>query len=439
MKKLIFSVITILLLLPSFVKADGGILPPPNHYIYETGQKAAIVYQDKTETLVLSTSFQGDAKDFAYIVPTPTQPQVSKITNDIFTNLESLTMPVYPTGPVPMMGGFGTTGVAEKSDVTIVEEKKVGMFEVKILSATDADALYVWLGENNFIYPADKKYILDDYIQNKWFFTTAKISQDALGGDVQEKIYRGDLTALKFVFQAENMVFPFKISSVIDKNTLPKTLNEPIDSPKPISGSAEIAPPPPDYVPDYGMPITLYILADHKKMINNFNIEYANWISADEIAKLAKDDNGNPWITTKNKMYLTKLNLYLNYSEMDKDLFPDNAPNNEKVGVPSFWEKYSQYILLFGILLFCLFFVLAYWQFTKQKKIVYTICWIIQIISFVLTGLPLTLLFLYAALSPMFYNSGEFLIMPVLFAMPFTMISMIVGEFRTQKSYQLDK
>lgn len=345
-KKILFTLLLITLLLPTFAKADGGLFPPDGQWMYETGQKGAIFYQNESETLVLQTSFAGDAKDFAWIIPTPSQPQVSKISDDFFTNLETLTQSenIYP---IPMMGSASTMSAEVKDSVSIVEEKQVGIYEVKVLSATSASALYDWLSENNFKYPESKKYILDDYITNKWFFTTAKISTNAITANVETKLKQGKLSPIKLVFNTNNIVYPLKISGVAETGHLPS-----FDSYYYGGG-------------DYGQSIELYIFADHKKEVSGYISDYANWIKPSEINKLAKDDNGNNWVSANKKMYLTKLYKYTLTTDMTSDLFPDNAKNNDKVGVESWWQKTSDWLgradsLILTILLI-IFAILSIW------------------------------------------------------------------------------
>lgn len=447
MKKIIRKFLSFFILgfflLPTLARADGGIMPPPDHWVYETGQKGAIFYQDKTETLVLQTSFSGNAEDFAYIVPTPSQPEITKVSDDIFSNLAEL------TEEVTVMKGAGigvmmAPKVAEEA-VTIVEEKQVGIYEIKVLTATDANALYDWLQENNFTYPASKKYILDDYIQNKWFFTTAKISTEAITSDIEIKLKKGQLTPLRLVFPTENLVYPLKISAVVDETaieenfqTLESEWEETLSEEEKAIFSTVVQ-------PSNSIPITLYIFTDHKQEISDFTIKYANWIKAQEIEKLAKDDNGNPWVRPQKKMYLTKLYRSMEYSEMSNDLFPNAADDDKKVGVASWWERAINWFSGIGLLLVYVFFVLlfftlCYWQFTPRSKKCHLICWILQILSFVIVTLPLLIIFVYLVLGALSYGliyTTEWVILVIssifLVGLPVVMLVLMLTEHYLQK------
>ncbi|OGD65881.1 hypothetical protein A3F08_00120 [Candidatus Berkelbacteria bacterium RIFCSPHIGHO2_12_FULL_36_9] len=389
-KKIVGLIVLMLFFVPLSVKADGAIMPSPGFWIYETGQKATIYHDGKTETLVLQTSFSGDAKNFAYIVPTPSKPEVSKVSDDIFTNLETLTMNYFGQ-PIPMVAEEPIYKALDAgSAVNVLEEKQVGLFEVKVLSATDASALFNWLKENDFTYPESKKYILDDYIQNKWFFTTAKISAEVLTEDVETKSRLGKLTPLKLVFQSKNIVYPLKISAVVEESIVKNGKTMPLDFGQSFT----------NYYRYYQVPITLYVFSDHKKEASGFDVQYANWVKPYEIEKLAKNDNGNAWVDAKKKMYLTKLYRTMLPQDMTNDVFPDNAENNSKVGVPTIWDKLGEFlntstafvILTASLLLFSIMMIVQFRS--ERRKITY---WIIQLISFVvlaaILGLSLILSF----------------------------------------------
>jgi len=428
MKKILGLIILSLFFLPVIVHADGAIMPPPNYWVYETGQKAAIVYENNIETLILQTSFQGNAKDFAYIVPTPAKPEVSKISDDIFANLEQLT--TTKNEIIYSKQGLGVASpqtATEAKSVVVLEEKKVGIYDVKVLSANDANALYIWLKDNNFTYPESKKYILDDYIQNKWFITAAKINTDAITADVETKLKNGKLTPLKLVFQSQNIVYPLKISAITDAGT----------------GNLPIMPLTTMY-PSVGqsVPITLYVFADHKKDIFGFSTSYAAWTKKNEIEKLAKDDNGNAWIKPdKNKMYLTKLTRSMTTSEMTHDLFLDNASNNSQVGVPTWWENTISWIEnnsgLVMFILILLFFLPLFWQFKKTNRFVRTISWITQIVSTLFFVIPVLAIlftsFAYTRTWAMNFYSHDMGVFMFLFAAPLAMLAIMVIEARHQK------
>lgn len=419
-KKTTLGLLIAVLLIPAFAKADGGLIPPPGFYVYETGQKGIILFDKKTnqETLVLSTTFQGEADEFSWIIPTPSKPEVTKISKEIFTNLAELTQSKdYSIQP---LSSFGTANLKEvDSGVTVVEQKTIGYYDVAVLEATSKNALYDWLKENGYWYPAKGKYILDDYINNSWFFTAVKISKEAQGSGVDEKLSSGEIAPVKLVFSTQNIVYPLKISAIGQYYESDQTSNNYSNSEMKIA---------PGYFPS-STPITLYIFSNHKKNITGFDIQYANWISEKDIEGLASDDNGNNWIDAKGRYYLTKLSQNTTYSQMDSDLFPKDADNNKKVGVIAWYVGLVRVLLswLYPLIVFVLsilFFVGAYFQLTwKQSRF----WWILQSVSFAST-LFATGFLVFIVLETMYSSySGYYGMIDLEGALIFSFLTALIG------------
>ena len=117
--------------------ADGGIFYPTDRYSNETNQKAFIYYHNQTENLIVQSGFRGNASDFAWVIPTPSKPEVLASKTGLFTTLESLTS-TSNDGPdvVYSTATLGLSGAAPKSSVTVVEQKTVDVFDTAVLQAT---------------------------------------------------------------------------------------------------------------------------------------------------------------------------------------------------------------------------------------------------------------------------------------------------------------
>lgn len=219
MKKLIILFIIISLLIPTVSNADGMILPRPDYYMNETGQKAVIFYENGAEVMVLSVSFEGDARDFVWVVPVPSKPEVTKGSDEIFTSLAEIVRPVY-NGLMPMVAEI--SGKADEQVVTVVETKKVDYYDIAVLQSTESGALSKWLNENGYEYPLESSYILNDYIENNWYFIAVKIDVSAVeASEVQQGLKQGHATPLKIEFASSGIIYPLRISSI---TTQPKVV-----------------------------------------------------------------------------------------------------------------------------------------------------------------------------------------------------------------------
>ena len=219
-KYLSFLILVFILITPLFAFADGGIFieSRPDSSIQETRQRAAIFYENGVETLILSTNFKGTAKDFGWVIPTPSKPEVSKASMDLFQKLETITQHSYQSyyGGIKLGDAGSSYRAAEKTPyVAVIETKKIDYYNIDILESNDADALSKWLAEHKYHFPEKERYILNDYIQNGWYFTAVKVDTSAQGsGRVNLALEEGHATPLKLVFKTPNIVFPLKISSI---------------------------------------------------------------------------------------------------------------------------------------------------------------------------------------------------------------------------------
>jgi hypothetical protein len=148
--------------------------------------------------------YQGDAEDFAWVVPVASQPEVGVGTDIVFNRLDQLTQPNYNlqtdigTDQCGIWGwgweedglfasGAGETGGEDgggSSPVTILEQSAVGPYNYTILSATDAGALVAWLNENDYDQPEEATPLIEHYVTQEMFFVALKLQSDKAAGDI---------------------------------------------------------------------------------------------------------------------------------------------------------------------------------------------------------------------------------------------------------------
>ncbi len=424
------------LVFPAVAYADGVIFPPPDYWMQETDQKAVIFHEKNVETMIVSITFRGDAKKFSWIVPTPARPEVSKSTDELFTALAKLTEPQYDNRVMPMYSG-GAESAAVGKGVTVVETKKVEYYDITVLEADNPDALTKWLADNKYNFPEEAKYLLNDYIDNKWYFTAIKIDTGSLSAGVEAQLAEGHAVPLKFIFSSSKIVYPLKISGIAEYLKQPGSEPWPVplteegnsasgvavtdearvmqncassdqcgglfcpqvigqDTPCCISGqctcgpsdcgtgAAAPAPTEPELYPiapprpywQENVSIMLYVFSDSKQELPGFNTDYADWVKRKDIERLAVESNGEPWVKPQaGKNYLTKMSRYMQPSEMTYDLYPRAASNNDKVGArESNWQGGLLGVLIFFVVL-SIILVLG---FIAPPGLIFTACTLLQ-------------------------------------------------------------
>jgi len=416
--KFTLLIFVLIFLCSNLALADGVIIPPPDRNITEAGQKAIIFYDEGKEDLILSIAFTGDISNFGWLIPVPEKPEVNRSSDKAFEKLEELTLPkknllekIKDWSFGNLGRGYFRDGLSEgltpqkitKEPVSVLETKKVGVFDIAVLLATDSGALSEWLSKNNYNLPQGAESLLEDYIENKWYFVAAKINPFAFSIFELPGLNTGHATPVKISFRTKNLVYPLKISS-LNKST---ELNK--DKPYlwPFNKKQEKK-----QVPYYRQKasILLYIFADHKKIPANyslavdnksgsFTIDYADKISAKEIEELTVTETGDPWMKPAHDFYLTKLSSHIKPADMTEDLFFKNASDNYSHNAGHLrlyqWFLVPLWLVWFGlvtnpqawIILGVLFFILVIPQLLLRSRPVWVICWIFQFFAlFLISG-----------------------------------------------------
>ena len=160
----------------------------------------------------MSVSFEGDAEDFAWVVPVPNKPEIAVTDAELFRELSDFTATEFPGGG----GGFGCFyyGAAgpPEDGVDVIEEKVVGPYATAILSATNATALADWLNANGYIFPEDGEEIVSEYIEKEWYFVATKIN--AIDEDTGYALAEGAIEPIVLSFASDEIVYPLRITSL---------------------------------------------------------------------------------------------------------------------------------------------------------------------------------------------------------------------------------
>lgn len=345
------SVFLLSLLAPNPVSADGMILPPDYYPVYETQQKALIIYKENHEDLVISVSFSGKADKFGWVVPLPNQPEISKVDSSIFRELSDFTEPKQnllekirgEDSYYPMYGAAEMAGTAEdtakESTVEVIEEKSIGIFDYAVLKALDVEDLKTWMEENgynlptgseeqeDYYYPyeagsaltqteawSDALPIFQDYIDDDWYFVTVKVSnkfQESTG--VETQLSEGAVDPLRFSFDTTDMIYPMRLTSVAKRS----------------------------------LDVMLFVIDDHKVRVKNydysycsagdedcsyFDLQYAGNIKKEALEEMTKEVGKGSWFTPEADMYISKFYAsYLSYENMKEEVLFTDTKNNQGI------------------------------------------------------------------------------------------------------------
>ena len=100
------------------------------------GEKAVIIFEQEsqTETFIRTATFSGKARDFGFIVPTPSEPDLSEVDGSIFREAGQIFARRFPpprTGSEnPGKGGFGGGGAPQ---VEVVKTQSLAGMKATVL------------------------------------------------------------------------------------------------------------------------------------------------------------------------------------------------------------------------------------------------------------------------------------------------------------------
>lgn len=176
-------------------------------YIHEPEQKAAIIWRNGVEDLIISPRFSAPSERFAWVVPTPSRPTVAKVSGAIFHELAKLAVPYVPKTP----GTERAKQAAGVGEVSLLERKTVGAYDVAVLQANDPHALMRWLKANKFVVPPAAEGPMRQLIQERWTFVAMRVRVAEAARGLRE----GTLAPVRLTFRTAKPVYPLRLSAAL--------------------------------------------------------------------------------------------------------------------------------------------------------------------------------------------------------------------------------
>ena len=196
-------------------RAAIACAPAPHEFDHvDVVEETAIIAWDpatKTENFIRRATFQGDARDFGFLVPTPSAPMLAEFDDNVFAKLvekttrSSVTTVTKRIDWTPLFAYFFLRGRGEGAPITtarppveVLSTQKLAGYEATVLDATDAVALKKWLDENGYATTPDLTAWLDAYIQKQWKITAFKVDRPA------------QTSAVRMTFTTDRPFFPYR-------------------------------------------------------------------------------------------------------------------------------------------------------------------------------------------------------------------------------------
>lgn len=172
------------------------------HPINLVDEKVIIVWNPvrKLQHFVRQASFEGDATNFGFIVPTPSDPEVAVANAKAFARMAAL---VPREALEPSAGEWATAGTPP-GGVNVIRETRVGDYMAAILQASDGESMVGWLKKNGYQSRPAMVGWLDHYAKQNWYFAALKFVREPDSVDSKT-------TALRISFKTDIPHYPYKM------------------------------------------------------------------------------------------------------------------------------------------------------------------------------------------------------------------------------------
>jgi len=198
--------------------------------LFNKSSKVVLARDGEKTAITMANDYQGDAKEFAVVIPVPTfieRKQIGVVDMPTIDHLDAFTAPrlveyfdddpcvVRPMpAAVARAGGGRMLAYGEDVDrryrgVTVEATYDVGEYDVSILSARESDGLVNWLTDNGYRIPGGAEAVLGSYIKQNMRFFVAKVNLDRM-----KLIGAGYLRPLQVRYDTAKFMLPLRLGTV---------------------------------------------------------------------------------------------------------------------------------------------------------------------------------------------------------------------------------
>ena len=157
---------------------------PKDFPVVNADQTVILIWDPATKMqhFIRQATFRSSADEFAFLVPSPSRPELAESGNDAFPYLSELTKPEikyenYRAGRRPPRDP-DVKSAEKKDEVKVLERKRVAGFDATVLESTSAKALADWLKEKGFAFSVAVEAWAKPYVDQNWKFTALKVAKD---------------------------------------------------------------------------------------------------------------------------------------------------------------------------------------------------------------------------------------------------------------------
>ena len=200
------------------------VMPDPSQPIVQAGERIVFAVKNSIVTAQIQIKYQGDPKDFGWLLPLPSLPTLELGSDELFSQLEAKTAPQFflKTMFASNCGSSGGVGLGCASDgvasiraptanggaadmgqahSALVVQDSIGPYYLGVLKADNKDEMLNWLTANHYLVPAGTDAVVAPYIHSGAYFLALKLKSGKSNGDIQPVVvhYASDLPMIPIV------------------------------------------------------------------------------------------------------------------------------------------------------------------------------------------------------------------------------------------------
>lgn len=208
-------------------RADGKVFAPVEYKgsLQERAQEAILLFHpgdektSATEDMILKIKVDGDVRNFAWVVPLPSEPTTGQEDAKLFEELHAYVQAQLAAQRSRARGAESKSEEPIKSPapagaapVEVLSRKVVGSYDVATVRENEPGALVAWLKENGYHPPEDPDDVIGFYRKKKCVFACVKVT------DVEAaKGQQAELHPLRFSFKTggrDGIFFPMRMTGL---------------------------------------------------------------------------------------------------------------------------------------------------------------------------------------------------------------------------------
>jgi hypothetical protein len=297
---------------------------PPDSFVHLTDETQGLIVWDEQsgeQTFVVRQGYEGVASDFGLVLPTPSEPNLTREDDDLFRQLNTLTKD--PDRGIDL-GRQGPRVQTMDAEVEVVKQRQIGDFDLTVLQANESNALLDWLDRNNYTYGNRTEANIDHYInKDGYYFTAMKINVEAAtcldaaefrigtspqlrqrlletDTEIDDRCWlRGGLSPVAFTYEAKEPGLPLRIMA---KPHDPSPMTEPHTEHNHTHDEEQVLPP---------GEFLLYTVGDQPLTVPGAKVQYANTVGSVEDPLADYEVDGS---------YLVRQRIKFDAHEVEEDL-----------------------------------------------------------------------------------------------------------------------